>query len=161
VICVNNFTFGMTGGQVAATTPFGARSSTTAAGNSESPFNLPLLAYAAGASFIARWTILHARDLADTIHEALMRRGFSFIEVLSPCPVNFGRANKEKTLETLQKYQKNTIVKNGAGLEEMEIDFTRGVVLGKFIDIDKPTCDEVYRRMAWPPEEPKQEKEVV
>lgn len=161
VICVNNFTFGMTGGQVAATTPFGAKSSTTVSGNSESPFNLPLLAYAAGATFIARWTILHARDLADTIHAALMRRGFSFIEVLSPCPVNFGRANREKTLETLQKYQKNTVVKNGAGLEEMAIDFNKGVVLGKFIDIDKPTCDEVYRRMYWPAEEPKPEQEVV
>lgn len=161
VVCVNNFTFGMTGGQVAATTPFGAKSTTTASGNSETPFNLPLLAYAAGATFIARWTMLHARDLTDTIHEAIMRKGFSFIEVLSPCPVNYGRPNREKTLETLQKYQKNTIVKNGAGMDEMEVDFNKGVVLGKFVDVDKPTCDEVYRKMYWPREESEPKKEAI
>ena len=52
--------------------------------------------------------MLHARDLSDAVEEALMRRGFSFIEVLSPCPVNFGRRNKEKALDTLRKYQENT-----------------------------------------------------
>ena len=150
VICINNFTYGMTGGQVAATTPFGARSSTTAAGNSETPFNLPLLAYASGATYVARWTMLHARDLADAIEEAILRRGFSFIEVLSPCPINYGRRNKERALSMLKKYQENTIVKNGANPAEADIDFSKGVILGKFIEIDKPTCDENYRRMYWP-----------
>ena len=150
VICINNFTYGMTGGQVAATTPFGARSSTTAAGNSETPFNLPLLAYASGATYVARWTMLHARDLADAIEEAILRRGFSFIEVLSPCPINYGRRNKERALSMLKKYQENTIVKNGANPAEADIDFSKGVILGKFLEIDKPTCDENYRRMYWP-----------
>ena len=157
VICINNFTYGMTGGQVAATTPFGARSSTTAAGNSETPFNLPLLAYASGATYVARWTMLHARDLADGIEEALLRRGFSFIEVLSPCPINYGRRNKERALTMLKKYQENTIVKNGANPAEADIDFSKGVILGKFLDIDKPTCDENYRRMYWP-EQPADEQ---
>lgn len=152
VICINNFTYGMTGGQVAATTPFGAKSATTFAGNSEAPFNLPLLAYAAGATYVARWTMLHARDLADAIKECILRKGFSFIEVLSPCPVNFGRRNKEKALEALRKYQQNTIVKNGANPAEADIDFDRGVILGKFIEIDRPTCDENYRKMYWPQE---------
>jgi 2-oxoglutarate ferredoxin oxidoreductase subunit beta len=161
VICVNNLTYGMTGGQVAATTPHRAKSSTTAAGNPESPFNLPLLAHAAGATFIARWTMLHARDLADTIHEALGHRGFAFIEVLSPCPVNFGRRNREKSLETLRKYQQHTIVKNQAGLDELDVDFTKGVVLGKFVHKDKPTCDEMYRKMYWPKSESEAVKQAV
>ena len=150
VICVNNFTYGMTGGQVAATTPFGAKSSTTTSGNSETPFNLPLLAYASGATYVARWTMLHARDLADSIEEALLRRGFSFIEVLSPCPINYGRRNKERSLTMLKKYQENTIVKNGADPAEADIDFSKGVILGKFLEIDKPTCDENYRKIYWP-----------
>jgi 2-oxoglutarate/2-oxoacid ferredoxin oxidoreductase subunit beta len=150
VICINNFTYGMTGGQVAATTPFGAKSATTSAGNSESPFNLPLLAYAAGATYVARWTMLHARDLADSIQEAILRKGFSFIEVLSPCPINYGRRNKEKALDALRKYKENTIVKNGANPAEADIDFDKGVLLGKFIEIDKPTCDENYRKMYRP-----------
>ncbi len=150
VICVNNLTYGMTGGQVAATTPHKAKSSTTAAGNPETPFNLPLLAYASGATYIARWTMLHARDLADSIAEAIKRRGFSFIEVLSPCPINYGRRNREKSLDTLKKYHEKTIIKNGADFRELDIDYSRGVILGKFLEIDKPTHDEVYRRMYFP-----------
>ncbi len=152
VICVNNLTYGMTGGQVAATTPHLAKSSTTTAGNPESPFNLPLLAYASGATYIARWTMLHARDLADSIEEALVHKGFSFIEVLSPCPVNFGRRNKEKPLDTLKKYYENTIVRNGANPAELDIDYKKGVILGKFLVIDKPTHDEKYKKMYWPDE---------
>ncbi|GBC60246.1 2-oxoacid:ferredoxin oxidoreductase subunit beta [Desulfonema ishimotonii] len=152
VICVNNLTYGMTGGQVAATTPHGAKSSTTVAGNPETPFNLPLLAYASGATYIARWTMLHARDLADTVEEALNHRGFSFIEALSPCPINFGRRNKETALDTLKKYHEKTIIKNGANPAELDIDYSRGVILGKFVDIDKPTHDEMYRKMYWPQE---------
>ena len=152
VVCVNNLTYGMTGGQVAATTPHKARSSTTVAGNPETPFNLPLLAYAAGATYVARWTMLHARDLADAIEAAIRRRGFSFIEALSPCPVNYGRRNREKPLDTLKFYQEKAIIKNGAHPAELDISETRGLILGKFLDIDKPTHDEVYKRMYWPEE---------
>jgi 2-oxoglutarate ferredoxin oxidoreductase, beta subunit (EC 1.2.7.3) len=49
---------------------------------------------------VARWTILQTRDLTTAINEAIMRKGFSFIEVLSPCPVNYGRRNKEKPIDT-------------------------------------------------------------
>jgi 2-oxoglutarate ferredoxin oxidoreductase subunit beta len=160
VICVNNLTYGMTGGQVAATTPHRAKSSTTVSGNPESPFNLPLLAWASGATYVARWTMLHGRDLVDSIKEALLRKGFSFIEVLSPCPVNFGRRNKEKSLQTLRNYHEKTIVRNGAHPAELDIDFDKGVVLGKFIDIDKPTADEIYREMHWPANERGEEQET-
>jgi 2-oxoglutarate ferredoxin oxidoreductase subunit beta len=144
VICVNNLTYGMTGGQVAATTPSMAKSTTTPLGNPDAPFNLPLLAYASGASYVARWTILHTRDLTTAIGEAIMRKGFSFIEVLSPCPVNYGRRNKEKPLDTLKLYQERTIIKNGADPARADIDFDKGVVLGTFIDIDRSTCDDRY-----------------
>lgn len=48
VICVNNFNYGMTGGQVGPTTPHEARAVTTQYGNFEYPFNLPYLAAASG-----------------------------------------------------------------------------------------------------------------
>ena len=150
VICVNNLTYGMTGGQVAATTPSMAKSTTTPLGNPDAPFNLPLLAYAAGASYVARWTILHTRDLTTAIGEAIMRKGFSFIEVLSPCPVNYGRRNKEKSLDTLKLYQERTIIKNGADPAKADIDFEKGVVLGTFIDIDRSTCDDRYYAITHP-----------
>ena len=83
VICINNLNYGMTGGQVAATTPSLARTTTTPLGNPDAPFNLPLLAYASGATYIARWTMLHTRDLTTAINEAIVRKGFSFIEVFA------------------------------------------------------------------------------
>lgn len=150
VICINNLIYGMTGGQVAATTPYLSKSSTTVAGNPETPFNLPLLAYASGATYVARWTMLHTRDLMDSIEEAINRKGFSFIEVLSPCPINFGRRNKERSIETLKNYHDKTIIKNDADPSELDIDYDKGVVLGKFLDIDKPTHDEKYRKIYFP-----------
>lgn len=144
VVCVNNLNYGMTGGQVAATTPHKAKTTTTPSGNPESPFNLPLLAYASGATFIARWTILHTRDLTQCIETAINRKGFSFIEVLSPCPVNYGRRNKQKPLDALKFYQEKGIIKNDAHPAEIETDFEKGVVLGNFYDIQKPTCVEQY-----------------
>ncbi|MBW2114254.1 MAG: 2-oxoacid:ferredoxin oxidoreductase subunit beta, partial [Deltaproteobacteria bacterium] len=86
----------------------------------------------------SRWTILHTRDLMESIEEALLKRGFSFIEVLAPCPVNYGRRNKEKALDSLKIYQERTIIKNNADPTELDIDFDRGVVLGKFVDQDRP-----------------------
>ncbi len=150
VICVNNLIYGMTGGQVAATTPHRAKSSTTTEGNPETPFNLPLLAYASGATFVARWTMLHSMDVADAIQMAISNKGFSFIEVLSPCPINFGRRNKEKSLETLNLYHDNTIIKNNADITELDIDFKRGVVLGNFINKEKPPLDEQYSKIYHP-----------
>lgn len=158
IVCVNNFNYGMTGGQVAATTPFGAKTTTTPVGNPEPAFNLPLLAYASGATYVARWTILHTRDLTDCIEEAFLRRGFSFIEVLAPCPVNYGRRNKEKPLDTLRIYQEQTIIKNDAHPSELDIDFNRGVILGKFVDVERPTCSERYDDTCRPKELLEEEK---
>jgi 2-oxoglutarate ferredoxin oxidoreductase subunit beta len=146
VICVNNFNYGMTGGQVAATTPKRARTTTTPFGNPEAPFSLPHIAYAAGATYVARWTILHTREIAKSIEEALLKKGFSFIEVLSPCPVNYGRRNRESSLETLKTYQDKTIIKNGAHPSGVDVDPEKGIILGKFIDVDRPTCKEMYDR---------------
>lgn len=147
VICVNNFNYGMTGGQAAPTTPNMAKTTTTLLGNPETPFNLPLMAYASGAVYVARWTMLHSRDITESINESLRKSGFSFIEVLSPCPTNYGRRNKLKPLDELKLYQEKTIIKNDAKPTELDIDFDKGVVLGKFVDIDRPTFGDSYDKI--------------
>jgi 2-oxoglutarate ferredoxin oxidoreductase subunit beta len=152
VVCVNNFNYGMTGGQVAATTPLMAKTTTTPVGNPDTPFNLPLLAYASGATYVARWTILHTRDLTESIGEALQNRGFSFIEVLAPCPVNYGRRNKESGLDSLKIYQERSIIRNDAQPWELDIDFERGIILGKFIELERPTCTDRYDSTCRPKE---------
>lgn len=146
VICVNNLIYGMTGGQVAATTPINAKTTTTQVGNPDAPFNLPLMAWASGATYVARWTMLHTRELTACIETALLKSGFSFIEVLAPCPTNYGRRNKESSLETLKLYRDNTIIKNNADPVELDVDFKKGVVLGEFVNRERSTCIENYDR---------------
>ncbi|NVM02182.1 MAG: 2-oxoacid:ferredoxin oxidoreductase subunit beta [Candidatus Helarchaeota archaeon] len=94
VLLVNNSIYGMTGGQYAPTTPVGAYSSTSIYGNPEEPFDLCKLVEAAGATYVARWTTNYPRKLIKSIEEALSNNGFSFIEILTQCPTEFGRKNK-------------------------------------------------------------------
>jgi len=140
VICNNNFTYGMTGGQVTPTTPHSAISSTTPFGNHEYPFNLPFLADAAGATYIARWTSMHSRNLIQSIEEALSRKGFSFIEVISPCTTLYLRRNRlGDGVDALQFYQENAVLKHGADTRDLDIDFQGKITIGKFVEKDKPT----------------------
>ena len=143
VICVNNFNYGMTGGQVGPTAPLEARTSTTPYGNSEPPFNLPYLASASGASYVARWTVLHVRELERAISEAMIKPGFSFIDVISPCPPIYGRMNKQpRGLDSMHYYQEKSISRNGANPEEADIELNGPILVGKFVDIERPTLQE-------------------
>ncbi len=149
IICVNNFNYGMTGGQVGPTTPFEARTATTQYGNFESPFNLPYLVTAAGAAYVSRWTALHIRQLEKDITEALNKPGFKFIEVIAPCPVTYGRLNKEPTgLDTMHYYQEKSIIRNGANPADVGIELKGTIIVGKFIDRELPTLQERLLQLA-------------
>ncbi len=139
VICVNNFNYGMTGGQLAPTTPLHARTSTSPRGNQEHPFNLPYLAAGSGAVYVARWTVLHVRRLEKAIGEALKKRGFSFVEVISPCPTLYGRMNKlREGLEHLRYYRERSRIVHGADPRDVDIELGGDIIVGKFVDIEKP-----------------------
>ena len=140
VICVNNFNYGMTGGQLAPTTPTGARTSTTPEGNLDTPFNLPYLAAASGASYVARWTVSQVRPLEKAMSEAIEKPGFSFLEVISPCPTLFGRRNRLGAgVEMLKTYRERSVVRNGSDPREAELTMDSPIVVGKFVDITRPT----------------------
>ncbi|PIQ11054.1 MAG: 2-oxoacid:ferredoxin oxidoreductase subunit beta [Hydrogenophilales bacterium CG_4_9_14_3_um_filter_59_35] len=140
VICNNNFTYGMTGGQVTPTTPHSAIASTTPYGNYEYPFSLPFLVDAAGATYIARWTSMDVRNVTQSIEEALAHKGFSFIEIISPCTTLYLRRNRlGDGVDMLQHYQENTVLKHGCDTRETAIDFQGKIVIGKFVDKVKPT----------------------
>ena len=140
VVCVNNFTYGMTGGQVAPTTPIGAKQTTMPFGNFEQPFNLPFLADACGAVYVARWTVYHVRQLAKAMQEGLKKRGFVFIEALSPCPTLYSRRNKRGDgIDELKNYKQSSIVKNGADTKEVGLTFDGKITVGKFVDRERPT----------------------
>jgi len=154
VICINNFNYGMTGGQVGPTTPMGARATTAPYGNYEQPFNLPYLAAATGAVFVARWTSLHLRQLKQAFLRAMKKRGFTFVEVLAPCPVGFGRPNDiGDAMEEMMLYRERCVVDHGAPLAGLDIDLRdkdRPIVLGNFVDVERPVFDPLAMRRAGP-----------
>jgi 2-oxoglutarate ferredoxin oxidoreductase subunit beta len=140
VICVNNFNYAMTGGQVAATTPLDANLSTAPFGNFEHPFSLPYLADACGASYVARWTCLHIRRVTQSMQEALSRKGFSLIEVIAPCVTLYARRNRlGDGLNLLKYYYDNSVIQHGADTRTIDISYQSKMVCGKFIDREKPT----------------------
>ncbi|HJP34290.1 MAG TPA: thiamine pyrophosphate-dependent enzyme [Candidatus Latescibacteria bacterium] len=95
VICVNNRIYGMTGGQVAPTTPEGVGTVTTPYGAEGRPFDLCRLVEAAGATYVSRWTTAQPRFITRSVKRALTHEGFAFIEVMSQCPVHFGKLSGE------------------------------------------------------------------
>lgn len=148
VICANNFNYGMTGGQFGATTPQDARTSTTPYGNFERSFNLPLLAASLDTPFVARWTTLHPRRLTDAIKRAIETPGLGFVEILSPCPPNFGKFNGfPDGLDELAYFEEHAVIDPDAHLEDADIDFQgEDIVLGNFRDEETEGYLEIKER---------------
>lgn len=160
VICVNNMNYGMTGGQASANTPVGAKTTTTPHGNREIPLNLPSLASVCGAVYVARWLSLDVRRLTQSINEALLKPGFSFVEIIAPCPTAYGRRNRLGTsLEMIKLYKQNSVIRNNVHPDETVIEKGKKMVLGKFIDTDRPTFSDrlsktsELNRTMWPDKE--------
>jgi 2-oxoglutarate ferredoxin oxidoreductase subunit beta len=134
VVCANNSIYGMTGGQVASTTPLGSLTTTTPKGNQEPPFDLCRLTEAAGATFVARHPVATPIPLIRTLKKAMSHKGFAFVEVLSPCPTQFGRRNAFPTAFAMIQALKNSCIslEKARGLEPTEL---RGkTTVGEFVN---------------------------
>jgi 2-oxoglutarate ferredoxin oxidoreductase subunit beta len=148
IFCVNNFNYGMTGGQFGATTPTGAKTATTPYGNFEASFNIPYMVAAAGAPFVARWTALHVRQLLKAMSRAFQVQGLAFVEIVSPCPPTFGDLNNfEDALAMMQYFRTCSRVDDKADLSKIALTMKPPdpIVVGNFVDIKKPTYHEVER----------------
>jgi 2-oxoglutarate/2-oxoacid ferredoxin oxidoreductase subunit beta len=139
VVCVNNLTYSMTGGQAAPTTPLGAITTTSPYGAYEASFSLPALVEAAGASYIARWTTFHVRQIMRSMSEMLKKKGFCFLEIISPCPTLFQRRNKlGDGLDTMKMYKAKSKIRNGAATSQIDLTMTGEIIVGKFVDRERP-----------------------
>ncbi len=98
VIMINNFVFGMTGGQMSCTTLPGQKTTTTPRGRDIQfhgfPIRVPeMMKEMEGVAFLARNSVVNPKGVIQTkksiktAFECQIRNlGFSFVEVLSPCP---------------------------------------------------------------------------
>ena len=147
VICTNNFTYGMTGGQHGPTTPLEALAPTTPYGNIEHPFNLVHLAAGSGAVYVARWTVFHVRRLIESIKKALQKEGFSFIEVVTPCTEIYGQYNKMGTAIDMMKWLKEASeIRHNYDPVKAEITPSK-IIVGEFVDVEKPGYTRLLREM--------------
>lgn len=109
-IVANNFNYGMTGGQYSATSPLTARTATSPRGVPEPGFDVCALAQTSGANFVARTTAYHVVQIKKQIKQAIQKKGFSLVEVMSPCPTHFGRRNFPEGPRAMMKYLKEKAV---------------------------------------------------
>jgi 2-oxoglutarate/2-oxoacid ferredoxin oxidoreductase subunit beta len=139
IICMNNGLYGMTGGQVAPTTPAGETTTTTPYGNVEDAFDLCRLAQTAGAAYVARWTTAHPHQAIKAIVKGIRKKGTAFIEILSQCPVHL----KTPPAEMFRRMKKITVplkkaAATGAGDR---------IAVGEFCDLAKPDWTARYQKV--------------
>jgi len=91
-IVSDNQVFGLTTGQASPTAEMGMKTKSTPNGNIEKPLNPLDFALAAGATFVARAFSGDAKHLQEMIKLGIQHKGFSFIDVFSPC-VTYNKNN--------------------------------------------------------------------
>ncbi|MHA1249373.1 MAG: thiamine pyrophosphate-dependent enzyme [Candidatus Helarchaeota archaeon] len=142
---LNNKTYGMTGGQMAPTTPEKYKATTAPYGMLEKPFDAVELAIAAGATYVARWTTAHPRQLMKSMKTAILEhKGFAVIDIVSQCVTYFGRKNKmAEPVQVFRWIKDHSItIKKAEGLSEEELKDK--IIVGEFKNVKEPELSEKY-----------------
>lgn len=146
IVVMNNYIYGMTGGQVSPTTPELSYSTTTPYGNIDNPFDVCNLAIASGATFVARATAANPNQICSLIKKGFQNRGVSVIEVLAPCPTGFGGKNGFRHVTEMYDYLKEVSVSIEKATkmteEELENKIITGVLKNKQLE---EYCDKYNR----------------
>ncbi|MDP2930948.1 MAG: thiamine pyrophosphate-dependent enzyme [Chloroflexota bacterium] len=137
-IVVNNSTYGNTGGQFSPLTPTGSITTTSPFGNIENSFDLCELAKGAGATYVARGATYYSRQMIDLIANGIRHKGFSLIEVISQCPVQYGRRNKLPTAVDLLKWQKENTVSVTRAKTMSPEELKGKFIIGELVNIEAP-----------------------
>ena len=136
-IVINNMIYGMTGGQYSPLTPTGHFGSTAPYGNIDQSFDLSKLASTAGASYVARSTVYHVRQSISLFKKALSKKGFSVVEIISTCPVSYGKMNQKKSPIELLKWIKNNSVLKAVQEKLSDEEKKDKFIIGEFTDRER------------------------
>jgi 2-oxoglutarate ferredoxin oxidoreductase subunit beta len=147
VLLFNNWIYGMTGGQVSPATPTGDRASTAPFGSIEPNFDIVGLAKGAGASFAARETVARPIPLERTIEKAIRKKGFSLVEIMTPCPTTYGRRNKAGDGVQMVEYLWDHAVSQAKFDQLDEDEQDDAIVTGTFVDEERPEYTDEYRKL--------------
>ncbi|SMC26059.1 2-oxoglutarate ferredoxin oxidoreductase, beta subunit [Desulfacinum hydrothermale DSM 13146] len=146
-IIINNNIYGMTGGQYSPTTPYGALATTAMYRHIEHAFSIAELAVTAGAAMVARGTVYHANMLDKLIEKAIVKRGFSVVEVVSNCHTQYGRRNKLGGAVEMLRWQKDHAVRVEKTAEMGEEELADRFTIGVLVDRDLPIYTEEYKKI--------------
>ena len=146
-IILNNSIYGMTGGQYSPTTPYGMRASTAVYNSIEQAFKISELAVTAGAVFVGRQTVYNAKLLDNLIEKAILKKGFSVVEVITHCHTQYGRQNKLGSAVDMLKWQRdNSIpVEKAAKMSPEELEDK--IITGILVDKELPIYEEEYEKV--------------
>ncbi|MDI6854873.1 MAG: 2-oxoacid:ferredoxin oxidoreductase subunit beta [Deltaproteobacteria bacterium] len=146
-IIINNNIYGMTGGQYSPTTPYGAISATSLYGNLEHAFSIAELAVTAGAAWVGRSTVYHATHLDQLMEQAIVKRGFAVVEVISHCHTLYGRKNKLGGPVEMMEWQKQVAVKIEKARTMTPEELEGKITIGVLTDRDLPIYTQELRRV--------------
>ena len=110
LLVLNNFNFGMTGGQFSCTTPEQASVASSFLNLLEKPFDVCDVAACAGAPFVARFSV-YRKNLPELLVEAISFEGFAVVDLWGGCPARYTKKNPlspkeiEAAIEKLPPYQ--------------------------------------------------------
>ena len=143
----NNNIYGMTGGQASPTTPMGKTASTAQTGSIENTFDICGLAEAAGASFVARGTTYDTDSLDELTTLAIQKKGFSVLEIITPCPTIYGRYNRLGNAVKMHEAQRDNAVPREEAKNMSPEELKDKILTGIFVDIKKSEYCEEYEKL--------------
>lgn len=147
VVLINNNIYGMTGGQASPTTPHDAIATTAPYGNIEPDFNICNLAMGAGASMVARTTAFHTQEMQNYIKAGINHPGFSLIEVVSACPVIYGRLNKKGGAPQMMKEMRDNSIPLTA-VEKLPAEKVEGKIIRGILRQEvRPEFSDEYEKL--------------
>ncbi|MGZ3493113.1 MAG: 2-oxoacid:ferredoxin oxidoreductase subunit beta [Thermodesulfobacteriota bacterium] len=146
-IILNNSVYGMTGGQYSPTTPYGMRSATTVYSNIEQSFKISELAVTAGAVFVGRGTVYHAKLLDSLIEKAVLKEGFSVVEVIAHCHTQYGRQNRLGTAVEMMEWQRDHAVNVEKAVTMKSDELQDKIIIGVLVDKELPVYQNEYEKI--------------
>ena len=143
-IVMNNQIYGLTTGQVSPTSSLGMTTKSTPHGNVEQPINPITSAIMNGATFVARAFSGDVRHLSDLIQQGIKHKGFSIIDVFSPC-VTFNLDNTNNFFKDRVKKLEDDghDTSDWKTACEKAMLFGDEIYIGVFFESHRPSLEEV------------------
>jgi len=143
VIIHNNRVYGLTTGQYTPTSPLGFKGRSTPEGTQESPINPLELMLTSGATYIGRGYTKNLKTLRPLIKEAILHKGFSFVDVLQICATYFDvHEIYDNVVYELERQETYTFEKAMKMIREWDYNGKAPIGLGTYYRKEAPTFDE-------------------